>query len=123
MNLFRATAERCRTGWTVRIDGRGNGTAAFRVRDLTEIEPKARRLIADNSALNPNDVHVEVEVRLPRPTEVHLDLVVELSEEIDEELGAAIAEMVEAGLHQADIVYVLRSLPGRSAPGQGHHDG
>ncbi|MGH9210911.1 MAG: hypothetical protein ACRD2C_09535 [Acidimicrobiales bacterium] len=107
MRAHRVVVERDAHDWAVRIEG----SAARRVlsaRDLADVDPRCRKAIAEQSGQAPDDIELEVEVQLPPAVQDRLDIIRELTADIEAEYDAAISELVEVGLSLTDISQVLR---------------
>lgn len=105
---YRAVAARVGHSWSVTITGASNGTLALSARDLSDVEPRALKLIAAQAHLAPDDIELDIEVQLPPVIQDRLDVIRQLCTDIDTEYDAAIVELVEAGLSLSDVSRVLR---------------
>jgi hypothetical protein len=108
MTTHRVTAERTEWGWSVTISGGGKGTLTLSARDLADVEPRALKLIAEQSGLAPHDIDLGIEAVLPPVIQDRLDVIGQLCADIAAEYDAAIVELVEAGLSLSDVSRVLR---------------
>lgn len=103
---YLAIAERDGAAWTVRIEGL-DGPAGLLARDLTDVEPRSRRLVAEATAQSPGAVDVAVEVRLPTAVQVDLDLLRQLYEDVVRERDRLIGALVEMRVPLLDIARVV----------------
>lgn len=99
---YRATAKWDGDGWEVVIEG-PTGVAGLQARDLADVEPRARKLIAGYTHLAPPEIDLVVEELLPPEAESRLGLAAQLCEDFTTELDGAFAELRAAGMSVFDI--------------------
>jgi hypothetical protein len=107
VTTYRATADWVSRGWSVTIAGPHYRTLALSARDLTDVEPRALKLLAEQSSLAAHDIDLDVEVHLPPVIQDRLDVIGQLCADIQAEYDAAIAELIEMGLSVLDVGRVL----------------
>lgn len=113
VSTYNAIAERGERWWVVRIPGLGNNPdegLPTQARNLAEVEPMARDLIATWLDVAPDSFGVEVHVQLPTEVLHHLQMAEKYSEEAAraqsdaaEERRSAARELKRAGLTVRDI--------------------
>ncbi|MGH9211091.1 MAG: hypothetical protein ACRD2C_10455 [Acidimicrobiales bacterium] len=104
-------AERDGHGWRVRVHGVG-GPAGVHARDLSDLEPRVRKLIWSYIGTHPADIELDVEIRLPPAIQLRLDLASQLCQESSTEIDGAIDDMVDAHFSVSDINRIIWSRCG-----------
>jgi len=99
--------ERSGSGWRLRVDDIA-GLSSLYARDLADVEPRARKIVWGFTGINPADIQLEVDIRLPTMVQMHLSMAEQLCEEATAELEAAIGELLHAGVSLPDIDRILR---------------
>lgn len=102
---YRAVAERGRRGWNVRLEGLNGSEPKFEARDLSDIEPRAAKVIWGYTGRHV--VAITTEVVLPGVIQDHLAIIGQHCDDIDHEYGAVFAALAEMGVPRLDIVRVL----------------
>ncbi|MGH9212484.1 MAG: hypothetical protein ACRD2C_17685 [Acidimicrobiales bacterium] len=107
MTAHRVVVERDGQGWKVRVDD-FSSVGALLARDLADVEPRCRKLISELSGEGLDDIHLEIELRLPPVVQDRLDVIRQHCVDVEAEYEAAIAELIELGLSLSDTGRVLR---------------
>lgn len=105
--VHRATVVRDGRGWGVRIQGL-HGLGSFHARDLSDVEPRALKVLSGYTGLNPEDVRLELALSFPGRIQDRLQVIDHLATDIGAEYDALTAELTEIGLSLLDITRVVR---------------
>lgn len=93
-------------GWIVKVDGL-EGTSGFAIRDLSELERKARRHIFGYTDRLLDEIDLHIDVVLPPEIEQRLEVAEQLITDIGVELKQAGAELYNAGCVPADVWWLF----------------
>lgn len=105
---YRVTATHDGQAWDVRIEDVGGVLlGAARAAGLDEVDSAARLTIAGQAKLRPEDVTMDIDVRLAPELQARLDRIEQLRRDADREVEAVENDLTDAGVSLRDMSALL----------------